>query len=60
MTYGDRLRYWAIARLIDNQWVIIARFRTRSDADGHLEFLQRTLPDAQFEIVFEVSDRDGI
>jgi hypothetical protein len=36
MTYGERLKYWAIVRLMPNfRWVVVARFHNRSDADGH-------------------------
>ncbi|MGV0023376.1 hypothetical protein [Phormidesmis priestleyi] len=57
MAYRDRLKYWAIARLsCDQKWCIIARYRNRSDADGHLKFLQQNAPEAQFRVVFEVAD----
>jgi hypothetical protein len=52
--YGDRLKRWAIARLFPNQQpVIVARFRKRADADGHLRFLQNQMPEAQFTVVFD-------
>ncbi|MGB7444275.1 MAG: hypothetical protein WA919_24680, partial [Coleofasciculaceae cyanobacterium] len=46
MTYRDSLSPWAIVRLLPNnlQWVIIARYRNRSDADGHLQLLRRRVP----------------
>jgi hypothetical protein len=38
MTYKPSLKPWAIARLLPNQkWVIIGRYRSRNDADGHLQ-----------------------
>ncbi|MEG5039116.1 MULTISPECIES: hypothetical protein [unclassified Microcoleus] len=47
----------AIARLLPTQqWIIVARFRSRSDADGHFQFLQQTIPHVKFEVVF---DRSG-
>jgi hypothetical protein len=53
-TYQDRLKRWAIARLLPNQQpVIVARFRKRSDADGHLQFLQQQIPDGQFLVMFD-------
>lgn len=59
MNYGDRLKYWAIARLLpNNQWMIIARFRSRSNAAGHLAFLQRHLPQMQFRVVFEIAESE--
>ncbi|NER26770.1 MAG: hypothetical protein F6J89_03855 [Symploca sp. SIO1C4] len=56
MTYGDRLRPWAITRLLPNnlQWVIIGRYRTKSDAEGNLNWWRRNVPDAQFEIVWDL------
>jgi len=56
MTYKQRLHCWAIARLLPTQqWIIVARFRSRSDADGHFKFLRQTIPQAQFEVVFDLS-----
>jgi hypothetical protein len=57
MTYQQRLKYWAIAQLLPSQrWIIVARFRNRSDADGHLHFLRHTLPNFKFQVVFDLSD----
>ncbi len=57
MTYKERLCCWAIARLLPTQqWIIVARFRSRSDADGHFQFLRQTIPHVKFEVVF---DRTG-
>ncbi|NEO71289.1 hypothetical protein [Moorena sp. SIO3H5] len=36
----------------DMQRVVVARFRKRSDAEGHLKALKRLMPDAQFVIIF--------
>jgi hypothetical protein len=56
MTYKDRLHCWAIARLLPTQqWIIVARFRSRSDADGHFQFLRQTIPQVKFEVVFDLS-----
>jgi hypothetical protein len=55
MPYAERLHYWAIARLLPNhQWVIVARFHRRSDADGHLRFLHRVMPDIPMRVVFDL------
>ncbi|AFZ08212.1 hypothetical protein Osc7112_3871 [Oscillatoria nigro-viridis PCC 7112] len=57
LTYKDRLYCWAIARLLPSeQWMIVARFRSCSDADGHFQFLRQTIPHFKFEVVF---DRSG-
>lgn len=59
MTYRDNLKPWAIARLLPNklQWVIIARYRNRSDADGHLQLLRRRVPQIRFHIIWDLCDR---
>ena len=56
MTYKQRLCCWAIARLLPTQqWIIVARFRSRSDGDGHFQFLRQTIPHVKFEVVFDSS-----
>ncbi|MEG4579682.1 hypothetical protein QUA71_08750 [Microcoleus sp. MON1_C5] len=56
MTYKQRLCCWAIARLLPTQqWIIVARFRSCSDADGHFQFLRQTIPHVKFEVVFDSS-----
>ncbi len=38
MTYSKRLSPWVIVRLLPNmQRIVVGRFRTRSDAEGHLQ-----------------------
>jgi hypothetical protein len=60
MTYKDRLCCWAIARLLPTQqWIIVARFRSRSDAEGHFQFLRQTIPHAKFEVVFDLSGQSN-
>ncbi|MGB7441404.1 MAG: hypothetical protein WA919_10080 [Coleofasciculaceae cyanobacterium] len=61
MTYRESLSPWAIARLLPNnlQWVIIARYRNRSDADGHLQLLQRRVPQIRFEVIWDLPGRVG-
>jgi hypothetical protein len=45
----------AIARLLPNmQRTIVGRFRSRSDADGHLQCLRQLIPHASFEVVFDL------
>ncbi|MBE9179992.1 hypothetical protein IQ268_15590 [Oculatella sp. LEGE 06141] len=52
--YRDRLHHWAIARLFPNmEWQIVARFRRRSDADGHLQFLRQHHPQTEFVVMFD-------
>ncbi|HEY9606527.1 MAG TPA: hypothetical protein V6C85_33270 [Allocoleopsis sp.] len=48
-------RAWAIARLLPNaQAIIVARFRNRQDADDHKRLLARFIPNAEFEIIFDL------
>ncbi|WP_066377599.1 MULTISPECIES: hypothetical protein [unclassified Anabaena] len=52
--YKQRLNSWAIARLLpDAQREIIARFRSRSDADGYMQHLCQVTPNASFMVVFD-------
>lgn len=54
LTYRDRLCHWAIIRHLPNlQRITVARFRSRSDADGHLYRLRQLIPHAQFVIIFD-------
>lgn len=58
MTYKQYLKPWAVARLLPTgKWVIIGRYSNRSDADGHLQLLRLRVPNMQFKVVFDVSDR---
>lgn len=57
MSYRERLSHWAVMRRLPNQrWIVIARFRNRSDADGHAEFLRLHLPPGDVQVVFEVPE----
>lgn len=57
MPYKDSLKPWAVARQRPNlQWVIIARYKSRSDAEGHLFLLRQRVPNIEFKVVFEVFD----
>ncbi len=52
--YRERLTHWAIAHLLPNgERTIVARFRSRSDADGRLECLRRLSPQASFVVIFD-------
>lgn len=54
-SYQQVLHPWAIYRLTGAvTHVCIGRFRSRSDAEGHLIILRRTLPTGRFEIVFDL------
>jgi hypothetical protein len=50
----DRLKRWAISRLSkDGQLTIVSRFRSRSDADGHLRLLQHRYPNETFVVIVD-------
>lgn len=54
MTYGDRLKRWAVIRLLPNmQRVTVARFVKRADADGYAIALRRLEPNTQIAVVFD-------
>jgi hypothetical protein len=56
MSYRDSLTSWLVVRLFPNmQRKVVARCRTRSDADGHLQVLRRLMPDAEFTVMFDAS-----
>ncbi|BAZ31857.1 hypothetical protein NIES4074_43300 [Cylindrospermum sp. NIES-4074] len=53
-------RPWLVVRLLaSSQSCIVARFANRRDADDHLRFLQRFIPNAAFEIMFEPPMKDA-
>lgn len=57
MAYKDSLKPWAVARQGENlQWIIIARYKSRSDAEGHLLLLHQRVPDIEFKVVFDLPD----
>ncbi|MCX7592386.1 MAG: hypothetical protein N2235_01250 [Fischerella sp.] len=54
LNYKKRLNSWVVARLLPNtQREIVARFRSRSDADGHLQLLRQRSPEANFVVAFD-------
>ncbi len=54
IAYLKQLNPWAIACLLPNcQRTIVGRFRSRSDADGHLQCLRQLIPHASFIVVFD-------
>jgi hypothetical protein len=51
----DYSRPWAISRLLpDARQYTVARFFNRQDAEDHRRFLNRFMPAAEFEVVFDV------
>ncbi|MEQ8463255.1 hypothetical protein [Coleofasciculus sp. E1-EBD-02] len=57
----DLTRPWAIVRLLPNaQRYTIARFYNRQDAQDYLRVLNRFIPNAEFELLFDVSPKGEI
>lgn len=55
IAYQKRLYPWAIAKLMPNmQRAIVCRFRSRSDADGHLRCLRQLMPQATLVVIFDL------
>ena len=55
MSYRHLLNPWSIDRLLPNaQRRRVAQFRKRNDAEEYFKIIQRLLPDARFEIVYEI------
>jgi endonuclease V-like protein UPF0215 family len=55
MSYQDQLSPWVVYRQLPNlQRLEVARFRRRNDAEEYLKIVRRMLPQAQFEIVYDV------
>ncbi|WP_341528812.1 hypothetical protein WKK05_05670 [Nostoc sp. UHCC 0302] len=61
IAYRERLNSWAIARLLpDTQREIVARFRSRSDADGYMQHLRQEKPNASFMVVFDCKREEAV
>ncbi|MBW4645583.1 MAG: hypothetical protein KME23_21785 [Goleter apudmare HA4340-LM2] len=61
VAYKKRLNAWAIARLVsDTERVIVARFRSRSDADGYLRHLRQEIPNSTFEVVVDYQRDESV
>lgn len=55
MTYKAQLYPWCIIRPFPNMRTqIVGRFRSRSDAEGHLRVLKRLMPNASYQIMFDI------
>lgn len=54
MLYQDRLKKWAIVRLMpDAEHIVLERFRSASDAEGHLKILKQQMPRETLKIIFD-------
>lgn len=55
MSYQEKLSPWVVYRQLANlQQIEIARFRRRNDVEEYLKVVRRMVPQAEFEIVYEV------
>jgi hypothetical protein len=56
LTYRDRLHPWCIIYLLPNmQRTVVARCRSRSNAEEHLKVLNRIVSNHTYTIVFDPS-----
>jgi hypothetical protein len=54
MTYFEKLHPWCIIRpLTKMQRRTVARFRRRSDAEAHLQLINRLIPSVTHTIIFD-------
>jgi len=59
--YRQRLNTWAIIRIVpDIEPVIVARFRSRADADGYLRHLRQVIPNTTFQIVVDCQRHEAV
>ncbi|WP_413176319.1 hypothetical protein [Anabaena azotica] len=53
MTYSEQLHPWCIVRyLVNQEYIIVARFRRRDDAVAYLQVLRQTNEKIVFAILF--------
>ncbi|MFL9455965.1 MULTISPECIES: hypothetical protein [Nostocales] len=53
-TYLTMLEPWTVVRwLAPTDRTVLARFRSRSDAEGYLIVLRRLMPEANLQVVFD-------
>jgi len=58
MTYKEKLQPWCIIRnLPDMRSTFIARFRSRSDAQGHMQLLRANNPTTSYQVIFNVTPK---
>ena len=59
MSHKQQLFPWCIIRPLPNMRTqIVGRFRSRSDAEGHLQILRRLIPNASHSIIFDITPED--
>lgn len=56
MPYRERFAPWIVVQLLPRmQRIVRGRYRSRSDAEGHLAVLQRQLPEYEFVMMFDTA-----
>lgn len=59
MTYRESLKCWAIVRTAPKTpAVVVSRFRSRSDAEGHRLLMQEQFPGATLIVMFDRQPQD--
>lgn len=54
MLYQERLKKWAVVRVISgSKPIILERFRSIADAEGHLKVLQNQMPHEKLMVIFD-------
>ena len=52
--YQQQLNPWCIIRHLPKmQRVVVGRFRSWSDAEGHVRVLESLVPDASYSVIFD-------
>lgn len=55
-TYRTTLAPWAVVRCFSpTERTVMSRFRSRSDADGHLAVLRRLMPEANLQVIVDMT-----
>jgi len=61
MLYQDRLKKWAVVRMNSGkQPVVLERFRSVADAEGHLKVLKKQMPRESLMVVFDRPPVDDV
>ncbi|MBF2090598.1 MAG: hypothetical protein EA367_06730 [Leptolyngbya sp. DLM2.Bin15] len=53
MNYKERLNPWLLVELLPGHRVPVGRFRSQSDAEGHLKSIRNRMPSSDFAVIFD-------
>lgn len=60
-SYKKRLNSWVITRKVSEQErQVVARFRSRSDAEGYIQHIRQLIPNAAFELLFDCQKQEVV